>query len=492
MGRMGAALRKIRSALEVLVWVCITLIPVNNTAVIDPIFFSLLLYFIVTPERWKIIGDHKVFLILMVQYPLWNMLRIFLTPQHEYEIVSSPATYEMWVYTLLAIVFATVFFARSGVAKYARVFIPISLICTFGVASYHYHFLDIHKVRLWNANVFEASLFTTSLAFILYGLTQKKHVKKDYYAVLTVVPTLIISIAYAGTRGIALAQATTLLIAFATCAFKKNYLEALSLAAGTTLGVGLGLWIDASVGESFLTRLQVIWSVISEYGYLISAALGATALFIGAAYFAFRTLRGYALGLLALAIVAVGFTYQPESLSKYDLSQAIGHEQTSVTDTRDAPGVVAGALISNAIKISNGVDISAAYRFQFLSLGLGALEGRLLLGLGAYMEPHIVHFLSSYHMHLHNNYLSWLVWGGLFTLLSGCIWLSAPMIASPVKLGTYQNFAAPMLALLWAVSLLFDSFLTWKNFNAIYIILACLAYHSGSGAHHSEVRRTKG
>jgi Ca2+/Na+ antiporter len=63
-------------------------------------------------------------------------------------------------------------------------------------------------------------------------------------------------------------------------------------------------------------------------------------------------------------------------------------------------------------------------------------------------------------------------------MVSGLIWLAAPTVVHQLKSNKEQSIAALLLAVLWAVSLLFDSFLTWKNFNAFYILYACLAHQS--------------
>ena len=119
---------------------------------------------------------------------------------------------------------------------------------------------------------------------------------------------------------------------------------------------------------------------------------------------------------------------------------------------------------------STGVRLSFAYQ------GVITLQDNLLFGVGAHVEPCLAQEVLSSHMHLHNNYVSWLIWGGLITLASGLIWLFAPV----VFISKTHNFtiAIPclLIALLWSVSLLFDSFFSWKNFRYVYIALICLGY----------------
>jgi len=475
---MGKTLTKIRLLLELLIWGCISLIPLINTAVVDPIFFLLALYFILVPDRWSIIWDNRLFLILMGQYPLWNMLRLYLTPPHDLEIISSPAKYEMWVYSLVAILFATIFFAKSGVKKYAPFFLPISLIGVFFAAGYHYHALGIHKVKLWNANVFEASLFASSLSFILFGLTQKNLLKSVPYTVAIITPALVISIAYTGTRGIFIAQCATILVGLLAFIYRKDYYLALGLVSATLIGLSFGLWIDASSSGSFSSRLQIVWALLLEHRIMVLAALLGAGIATSAVYYTLKALGSRA----AIVLMITTFLVLGTAFKLRDIFENKLHNTTlSPMASQESDNVVSeqsNGILKNSIDIANSQDISTAYRLAFLRQGLEALKGHVALGRGAYMEPHVVHSFTRDHKHLHNNYLSWMIWGGLLTMVSGLIWLAAPTVVHQLKSNKEQSIAALLLAVLWAVSLLFDSFLTWKNFNAFYILYACLAHQS--------------
>ncbi len=127
------------------------------------------------------------------------------------------------------------------------------------------------------------------------------------------------------------------------------------------------------------------------------------------------------------------------------------------------------------IKVAEKEDLSTSYRLQFWVNSLNKLENNLLWGAGAFIEPYWVQEILPGHLHSHNIYISWLVWGGIFTLTSGLIFIFAPVIVVLVRRNLRTNIAVLLVALLWAASMLFDSFLVHKQFNYVFILLACMS-----------------
>ena len=168
--------------------------------------------------------------------------------------------------------------------------------------------------------------------------------------------------------------------------------------------------------------------------------------------------RGY----LLVASIAAGLILTASIISYMSSFDAFETVKQTLSHNRN--------IASQSDPGSTGVRLGFAYQ------GVMALQDNLVFGLGAHREPYLAQAVQGGHLHLHNNYLSWLIWGGLITLTSGLIWLFAPVIL----ISKSRNFtiAIPclMIALLWSVSLLFDSFLSWKNFTYVYIALICLGY----------------
>jgi O-antigen ligase len=81
------------------------------------------------------------------------------------------------------------------------------------------------------------------------------------------------------------------------------------------------------------------------------------------------------------------------------------------------------------------------------------------------------------HPHVHNMYLSWLIWGGVFSLASGILFLLA--IAATIAFGKISNrpfFGAVAVCVPWVLSMVFDSFLVWPNFLTSFVVINSIGY----------------
>ena len=87
-------------------------------------------------------------------------------------------------------------------------------------------------------------------------------------------------------------------------------------------------------------------------------------------------------------------------------------------------------------------------------------RARVRNGARHFIEPYWLQEIPPGHLHSHNIYISWLVWGGgIFTLTSGLIFIFAPVIVVLVRRNLRMNIPVLLIELLWATSMLFDSFL---------------------------------
>ena len=173
---MSLLVVKLRLALLGLIWICMAVVPiVSAPMLLEPIFFIAALHFIISKGKLVTLKKNLVFLLLMLQYPLWNMLRIYLTPEHNYEILTKTAEYEIWVYSALAIIFLTVFFDDKHTASFAKIILPLSVLGTFSLSAYHFLNLEIAKsafsMRLCSKPLYILLLSRSSfLAFVLKNL----------------------------------------------------------------------------------------------------------------------------------------------------------------------------------------------------------------------------------------------------------------------------------------------------------------------------------
>ena len=463
-------IKTFQTFLHYTIWSCVLIIPLE-LSVIQLVFWLLLLNFLLEKEKWHILRQNKVFILLLVQYPVLVSLRIFLTPVHDYEIITYPAEYQMWIYCTIGILVATIFFGSLRAFRVAKVFLFGSLFITFVVAAYQFHVLGDPKVKLFNTNVFQAPLFATMIGIILFSLIRKDTVWIVAKTISIFAPLLVLSITYAGTRGIFIGQIATLTLGITVFLFLKKYQVAIGLLSSLFLGVSVGFLLNGVANGSFATRLDVIFLLTYNNALGLTLAAFAVGAAILAAIYAFQKIdfRNQKYIIFILISLFLTFTWAFDKVPSSGVTNHINTLQSK---------------LSNDISIASTSDTSTAIRLQFLKKGLIELEGHFLTGRGVYIEPYIAREVVSGHKHLHNNYLSWLLWGGVLILVSGLIWLISPLALIGKHEGLSNVVFPLMTASFWLVALLFDSFFAWQGFTYAYAILICLAYQSFRSKNH--------
>ena len=434
-----------------------------NTKSLEVIFWLLLLSFMFNPAKWQRVRDNALFLVLMLQYPIVNILRIYFTPAHDYEIISSPAEYEMWIYCIIALFLATAFFDDKSTRRYARVFLPFGIILTFVLAAYEFHIAGNGRIAMWNANVFEAPLFATTLSFIFFAMVNKDQKLAVAFASFLIGLTIVLATSYTGRRGIFLGQIAALASAGVLLMLSRKYKLGATLTVTIVTFTLVGYIIDSSSNGAFWGRLDVIFVLLHENQKEAAFVLLAVCFIFFVSSLSqiiekFKSYKRY----FIVASIAVALTLAASSvlyLSSFETFETI---KQTLNDNRN--------IANQSDPGSTGVRLGFAYQ------GMVALQDNLVFGLGAHAEPYLAKEILNGHMHLHNNYLSWLIWGGLITLTSGIIWISTPMVLINKSFKFTNAIPCLMTALLWSVSLLFDSFFSWKNFTYVYIALICLGY----------------
>ena len=449
--------------LPILIWTCIAFLPINSN-LIDVIFWLLLTSFLLNRQRWEVLKENKVFLILMIQYPLLNITYLFFG-SNDHDILMSIGKYEMWIYSILGIILATTFFDNMSTHRYAVLFLPVSVILTFVCAAYNFHILGVPKVKLANTMVFHAPLLVTTVAFIVFGALNVNRLASAIFASLLIGITIILSTAYAGTRGIFLGQLVALSFASLLLIFFKKYALAAALVLSTMSSTLVGVWMDSQISDISAMRLGVIFELFDEYSTTLFSLISVIFLVSLSSYYLLRNtlfIRSHSNSVWQLFAAAI-FILAALGISIFSVSDL----NSSIVQT-----------ISNSVKIAERFDISVSHRLQFLAHGINALEGHFVFGLGANIEATLAQtsFAGSWHYHLHNNYLSWLVWGGIIMLASGLLWLFAPAVLIGTHANTRMSLTCATISILWSISLLFDSFFAWKNFTFVYILLICLGY----------------
>ena len=122
------------------------------------------------------------------------------------------------------------------------------------------------------------------------------------------------------------------------------------------------------------------------------------------------------------------------------------------------------------------LSASMSGRSSLYQLGFERILEHPIVGYGIAHEP----IIAGRFYHMHNMYISWMLWGGFFSLVSGLLFLLATGCASFIKskgVNTYiigLSILGPL-----SISMLFDSFLFWKHFYLLSILTMSFAYSLG-------------
>ena len=119
-------------------------------------------------------------------------------------------------------------------------------------------------------------------------------------------------------------------------------------------------------------------------------------------------------------------------------------------------------------------DRSAGLRLVMWENAWDLIQTNPIFGHGIISE---VAAAEGQHIHVHNMYLSWLIWGGVFSLASGILCLLA--IAAAFAFGKMSNrlfFGAVAVCVPWGLSMVFDSFLVWPTFLTSFVVISSVGY----------------
>ena len=120
-------------------------------------------------------------------------------------------------------------------------------------------------------------------------------------------------------------------------------------------------------------------------------------------------------------------------------------------------------------------DLSAGERFEMWATALGAIREAPLFGHGSMYLQHLITERYGYE-HNHNQYLSWLVTGGLLQLSIGLLFLAIPWLVSSGLDFSDRLVITLSVSLVWGISIIFDSYFNLKFYTHYYCMLIGLLY----------------
>ncbi|MBB5041092.1 O-antigen ligase family protein [Shinella fusca] len=265
--------------------------------------------------------------------------------------------------------------------------VPLSLLAAFAVLS-TYMFLGIDgcRVKVAASWPFIPAIIFATLTFLLLLGWEGRTVPQRYFRLLLISLSIVVTLAYTGSRGIAIGQFAVLAaLALLRCVVKyRSGLPKLrELAAAVTAGLVLCVLVGVSTGCSGFNR----WPALLEVVNLRTAG-------------------------------------HIQLLSKPELEARAGETASEIV-AKPAPAV---ARKSTAVIIK---DPSIALRLDMWTVSWEAIRQAPVLGHGALSLRPIIEEKFGFE-HNHNQYLAWLVTGGVVFLIIGLCFLSTPVLVSKV------------------------------------------------------------
>ena len=394
------------------------LVTFGTTSNRDILLGFLLVYMVFACRNLGWLRNHATFMLLCLQYPLINILLVSLA-NVEGEKPNDAAGFGMWFTSIACIVVSTFFFTTGrNSLNFVTYFIPVGVALAFTVAAFQYFGSGQCRVDLFNANVFAAPLFATAFAvihLIYFSEQQKSGDTLSYFLIFT---SLVLSSVFAGARSIYLASVVVIFFLALVLLIQNRWKPAVKLVSTFIVALIASIIIESYTGCNFFLRIGNVLGFLQDSSTAV-----------------------YSDGLTGIQDVGTG-----ESSTSLRLE--------SSTSLR--------------------LESSMSMRLEMWQRTLSLLEGNYASGLGAHYEAKVS---PGKHPHVHNMYLSWLIWGGFISLISGLVFLVAPIIALKAGHMPFHNVSLLIaLPMIWMVSLLFDSFLFWKHHYLFFILISTLFY----------------
>lgn len=356
-----------------------------------------------------------------------------------------------------------------SLATLFRRLMPWLLVACFAVLSYLMFagIRDNCRVRGLAPWPFIPALLFSTLTFICLVGWEKLAVRERWFRVGLLALSIVVSTTYTGSRGVALAQ----------------------------VGV-LGMLMLLSALPSFNKSLPRWYHIISATiaGAVISVLIGAATNCGPASRFSstFDTLGKIALHLTAVEKENAPPVPPPAMVENPDRSEASSITQAtstvegtgSATHTVAAPAaqpilsepeaaIAALAETSRSQKV-NG-DEAITLRLAMWETSVSAIIEKPVFGHGSLYLQKLIHATYGYE-HNHNQYLTWLVTGGLLQLTLGLGFLAIPWFVSRGLSTADRILLATGVSLLWGLAMMFDAFLNLKFYTHYFCLLCGVLY----------------
>lgn len=294
---------------------------------------------------------------------------------------------------------------------------PWSLVAAFAVLS-GYMFLGIRddcRIRAEAAWPFIPAVIFTTLAFLLLLDWEDSSRRARFLRLALISLSIVVVLGYTGSRGVAVAQ-FGVLATFMLLRLSRKFRAALptttELLASAAVGMLLCLPVQAVTGCNSFGRLPAVFDIFGN-AYAIDAEA-------------------------------------PTNGAKPGTAVQI--------ETSEGQGVALRAEAERAAAQRSG-DPSITLRLDMWAVSIKAIREAPFFGHGALSLRSIIQDRFGFE-HNHNQYLSWLVTGGMVFLCFGLLFLFTPYLLSYGLPPVNRAVLTLSVTGLWGIAMVFDSFLS--------------------------------
>ena len=244
-------------------------------------------------------------------------------------------------------------------------------------------------------------------------------------------------------------------------------------------------WVSMSLMERRVRLALVSMSIVVVVGFTgsrgVAVGLAAVLIFLGISSLrpslhdqvpSIKHLISAALiGVMGCLLVeaATGCGVLERVASIIQPASVIPNAVSSVTETTSD--------VSQSVQVltQSVADQSTSLRLQMWGAALDAIREKPLLGHGAFSLKAIIEDTFGF-QHPHNQYLAWMVTGGIISLTIGFILMLWVFFLSPFVLSSERVILWSAVPLLWGISMMFDAFLSLDFYLHYFTIIAAFIF----------------
>jgi len=417
----------INDGLTLAIIVSIGLFPLVATQGLKTLFWLLILSAFFNKDFVKNIRSNALILLTCLQYPLVHLIIEFKSISGSNSPNFSLDVFAPWIFGIIAIILCAGFFQRQSVNRIITYTIPFGLIITFAYLSYLFITIGgkTEPTGFGGLFYFITPLIMTQFAFY-YVFDLSKSSSRNFALIsILIILIFIVSLLFSQTRGIAIAQTLTILT--------------MSLVVSRKLG--------------FFAACQMIIPVCLVFSLTFS----------------------YLLAFDSGAAKRITNVFKAVDVFKSHNSEPI--------DTGYADTSFIGSIFEKSVYFMNNsankIEESGGRRLKMWSTALTEIYSHPMKIRGTSGETDLLSKTDylEMHSHVHNMYLSWLLWGGPISLISGLLFMAAPLLIHIFSKKNAASIFLPLaITLFWAISMIFDSFLKHAGVFHMYIPLVFITY----------------